>query len=196
MTTSLVPVQAPRLRWLDRVIRSVRIRKVGAYLGVGVSVLDVGCFDGSLLATYRARITDGVGIDPLIDANGRWGGFRFIKSPFPSSDLDGQRFDVITMLAVLEHVPADELDRWRAACEDLLEPGGRLIATVPSPRVDDILHLLGRLRLIQGMSVHQHHGFDPRALPEILSSGRLQVVAHRRFELGLNHLFVFRKVDA
>lgn len=196
MTASLAPVHAPPLRWLDRVIRSVRIRKVSAHLGTGVSVLDVGCFDGSMLATYRARITHGVGIDPLIDATGEWGGFRFIKSPFPSCDLDGQRFDVITMLAVLEHVPADDLDRWRAACEDVLEPGGRLIATVPSPLVDDILHLLGRLRLIDGMSVHQHHGFDPRALPEILSSGQFRVAEHRRFELGLNHLFVFRKADA
>ena len=193
MTGSLAPVQGPPLRRLDRLIRSLRIRVVDPHLGSGVRVLDVGCFDGSLFALYRARITHGIGIDPLLVANGEWAGFRFIKSPFPSSALDGQRFDVITMLAVLEHVPANDLDQWREACEALLEPGGRLIATVPSPRVDDILHLFGRLRLVEGIAAHEHHGFDPEDLPPILSSGGLAVSEHRRFELGLNHLFVFTK---
>jgi SAM-dependent methyltransferase len=156
-------------------------------------VLDIGCFDGSLFATYRARIAHGVGIDPILVTTGDRGGFRFIKAPFPSSVLDGQRFDVITMLAVLEHVPADELEPWREACEELLEPGGRIIATVPSPRVDDILHLLGRVHLIEGIAAHEHHGFDPSDVPRIFSSGGLTVAVHRRFELGLNHLFVFTK---
>lgn len=182
------------MRRLDRVIRSARIRKVDPHLGRGVRVLDVGCFDGSLFAAYRARITDGVGIDPLLVATGDRGGFRFIKSSFPSPVLDGERFDVITMLAVLEHVPLDELGPWREACENLLEPGGRLIATVPSPRVDDILHLLGRLRLVEGIAAHEHHGFDPNDLPPVFTSAELIMTGHRRFELGLNHLFVFTKV--
>ena len=53
-----------------------------------------------------------------------------------------ERFDVITLLAVLEHVETDDLVVWRDACARLLEPGGLIVATVPSPRVDEILHTL------------------------------------------------------
>jgi len=174
----------------------MRIRKVGRHLGTGVRVLDIGCLDGALFAAYRDRIADGIGVDPLLESSGAWGGFRFVKAPFPSSTLSGQRFDVITLLAVLEHVDADVLRTWRVACEELLEPGGRIIATVPSPRVDDVLRLLARLRLVEGIAVHQHHGFDPAELPRAFANGSFAVEMHRRFELGLNHLFVFRKVGA
>jgi SAM-dependent methyltransferase len=193
---SLAPVDAPPLRRLDRLIRSLRVRQVGRHLGTGVRVLDVGCFDGALFAAYRDRIADGVGVDPLLEASGAWGGFRFVKAPFPSSMLRGQRFDVITLLAVLEHIDEDSLHTWRVACEELLEPGGRIIATVPSPRVDEILRLLARLHLVEGMEVHQHHGFDPAQLPHSFANGSIAMDTHTRFELGLNHLFVFRKVGA
>ena len=67
-----------------------------------------------------------------------------------------ERFDVITLLAVLEHVETDDLVVWRDACARLLEPGGLIVATVPSPRVDEILHTLMKLHVIDGMSVHEH----------------------------------------
>ena len=53
-----------------------------------------------------------------------------------------------------------------------------------------------RLRLIEGMSVHEHHGFDPGHVPAAFASTTLSLVAQRRFELGLNNLYVFRKSQA
>jgi len=181
---------------LDRIIRWARLRKVGTYLGRNVTALDVGCFDGALFGTYADHITRGVGVDPLLASSGDRGRFRFIRTPFPSPMLEGERFDVITMLAVLEHVDDASLPAWGAACYDHLEPGGRVIATVPSPQVDHVLSMLARLRLIDGIEVHQHHGFDPAALPDAFAGERLSIETHRRFELGLNHLFVFTKADA
>ena len=46
---------------------------------------------------------------------------------------------MITMLAVLEHVPEDAQAELAAACERILKPGGRVVITVPSPQVDTIL---------------------------------------------------------
>jgi len=60
---------------------------------------------------------------------------------------------VITLLAVLEHVEPSELPSWRQACERLLAPGGSVVATVPSPRVDAVLDVLTRFHLIAGMSI-------------------------------------------
>jgi 2-polyprenyl-3-methyl-5-hydroxy-6-metoxy-1,4-benzoquinol methylase len=169
---------------------------VGRFLPAEARVLDVGCYDGALFARYADRIASGVGLDPLLASSGKRGKFRFVADGFPSAALDDQRFDVITFLAVLEHVQTTELASWRDACSRLLVPGGVIVATVPSPRVDDILHVLMRLRLVEGMSVHEHHGFDPGHLPAAFAGTTLLLVAHRRFELGLNNLYVFRSDPA
>lgn len=194
----IAPVEGPSLKALDRMIRTLRIRQVGKHLAKKAVVLDVGCYDGALFSAYASQIERGVGIDPLLAGSGARGRFRFIADRFPSDALgteDGL-FDAIAFLAVLEHVPTQELPRWRVACEHLLKPGGIVLATVPSPRVDDILHLLRRTGLIEGMSVHEHHGLDPVLIPSVFSQGALMLTTRRRFELGLNNLYVFRKQAA
>lgn len=196
MPNALAPVQGPPLRPADRIIRSLRMRQVGRFLPAGARVLDVGCYDGALFARYADRIASGVGLDPMLASSGTRGKFRFIADGFPSAAMDEERFDVITLLAVLEHVRTAELAVWRDACSRLLVPGGAVVATVPSPRVDDILHVMMRLHLVEGMSVHEHHGFDPRGVPATFAGTTLSLVAQRRFEFGLNNLFVFRSHPA
>jgi hypothetical protein len=90
-------------------------------------------------------------------------------------------------------VPAEEQTAWATGCHRLLEPGGALVVTTPSPYVDQILDALLFLRIIDGMSLEEHHGFDPRETPRIFGDAGLSLETWTRFQLGLNHLFVFRK---
>lgn len=189
----LAPVLGPRLSPIDGFLRDWRVRKAEPFIGPGVSVLDVGCYDGSLFKAYASRMARGVGIDPTLTRSTGIGRFRFIADRFPSDLIGDERFDVITMLAVLEHVDLSELPTWRAACERLLVPGGTLLLTVPAPQVDKILDVLRALHLVAGMSAEEHHGFDPSLVPQLFDSRRFRMVIHRRFEMGLNHLFVFRR---
>src|SRR5262249_12302748 len=77
----------------------------------------------------------------------------------------------------------------------LLQPGGRVIVTVPAPLVDSIVDLMRCLRLADGMSLEEHHGFDPTTTPEVFARHGLELEHVSRFQLGLNYLFVFRKSD-
>src|SRR5205823_12169587 len=79
------------------------------------------------------------------------------------------------------------------ACYRLLQPGGRVIITVPAPLVDAVIAGLRRLRLADGMSLDEHHGFDPRTTPDIFTRHGFFLEYRRRFQLGLNNLYVFRK---
>ncbi len=93
----------------------------------------------------------------------------------------------------LEHLPASQHRLFAEKCALMLKPGGVLIITTPSPLVDHLLDLLLALRLIDGMSLEEHHGFDPRQTPAIFSGCGLKLAKAARFQLGLNNFFIFQK---
>ena len=100
------------------------------------------------------------------------------------------------MLAVLEHVPSEEQAALARACFQCLVPAGLVALTVPSPAVDRILGALRCMRLIDGMALEQHYGFEPDQTIALFTGAGFRLVSHRRFELGLNNLFVFQKPEA
>jgi len=66
-----------------------------------------------------------------------------------------------------------------------------VIITAPHPRVDKLLDVLKALRIIKGLSLEEHHGFDPERLPEIFD--RWTLLKKERWELGCNYLYIFGK---
>lgn len=175
---------------LDRFLQRLRVRAAIPHIPAGSRLLDVGCADGHLLRTLGARIHDSVGVDP--DARPRSEpAYRLIRGGFPDGLDDPGPFDAITMLAVFEHFTEADRPRVVEACRRLLRPGGRVVITVPAAAVDRIVDVLRRLRLVHGMDIEAHHGYDPDQTPKHFSDFR--VLRHEPFELGLNHLFVLQR---
>ncbi len=179
------------MRKLDGILRNWRVAKAVAQIRPGGRLLDVGCHDGYLVRQIRSRVGWAIGLDPLTQP-GRRDGVEFIRDSFPGRiPIRESSFDCITMLAVLEHM-ADP-DRVAAECFRVLRPGGRVILTVPSPSVDQILWALQRLRLLDGLSTDEHHGFDVDQTPAVFERAGFRLDTRETFQLGLNHLFVFVK---
>jgi SAM-dependent methyltransferase len=183
---------------VDRFLQDWRIRRALPWIPDGARVLDVGCADGALFRRLGPHLGEGVGVDPDLESASSSGRFRLLPGAFPEAlgattkaAANGDRYDVVTFLAVLEHVPDDELDTWVEACRALLRTDGRVVATVPSPRVDTLLDVGIRLRLLHGMEAGQHHGSDPGGIVHAFRRAGFDVVESKRFQLGLNNLFVF-----
>lgn len=179
------------MKTLDRFLQQWRVRKVAPFVRVGDRLLDIGCHDRTLINEVLGRIASATGVDshvePLEDDK-----VRLLRGKFPDDfDFDHDAFDCISLLAVLEHVQDPKL--LARQCCRVLSPGGRVVLTVPHPFVDRILELLMLLRLVDGMAAEEHHGFDVKQTIPIFENAGLTLRAHRRFQLGLNQLFVFEK---
>jgi SAM-dependent methyltransferase len=179
------------MTYLDRLLQRWRVSKARPFIRPGARVLDIGCSDAALFHDVPG-IGTYVGIDPELVASASDPRATLVRGFFPAARPPG-RFDVVTCLAAFEHVPDDEHDAFARGCLEALEPGGHLVLTVPDPLVDRILDVLTALRLVDGIEIHQHHGFDVRRTPEIFERAGFERVAHRRFQLGLNNVFVFRR---
>lgn len=98
----------------------------------GRRLLDVGCGEGHLVDTAIREGWDARGIDL---ATGAIDICRSLGLPcrvldFFDASLDDERFDVIAMSELLEHVP--QPGRFLARGASLLAPGGLLFATTPN----------------------------------------------------------------
>jgi SAM-dependent methyltransferase len=180
------------MKLVSRLLQKRRIAASRPSIDGRGRVLDIGCGNGALLRVLSDRIAEGVGIDPLTvcQSDSR---LRFVKGFFPEALHDNRPFDCVVGLAVLEHIPEAEKPEFASACRRLTKPGGRLILTVPSPKVDRIVGFLKALGVVDGTGLDEHHHFDPKLTRALFEEAGFELVKARRFELGLNHLFVFRR---
>ena len=180
------------MKWLDYWLQSQRTRRVVPYVTPGARVLDIACADGALFRLLDGRVGSGVGIDldPVPPSTPQ---ITYVRGSFPRDMPAGDPFDVVAALAILEHIADEDQPEFAAGCAARLKKGGRLVLTVPSPRVDDVLRVLKTVRVVDGMHEEQHHRFDPRRAAAMFERAGLVLERHSTFELGLNHLLVFRK---
>jgi 2-polyprenyl-3-methyl-5-hydroxy-6-metoxy-1,4-benzoquinol methylase len=108
------------------------LSRLGLLPGAGGTVLDAGCGEGTLLRTLRANRPDLVlaGVEPTI----AFARHLTSETGIPvASDLeslaDGQRFDLVTLVHVLEHV--HEPVALLRGIAGRLSPDGRLYVDVP-----------------------------------------------------------------
>jgi SAM-dependent methyltransferase len=177
---------------LDLFIQTYRIRTAEPFISKSARVLDIGCGDGALFRQLP-YLRGGIGIDPDISTTIHLPNADLISGYFPAGLPGSDPYDVITLLAVLEHLPEKAQAALARDCFDYLKSEGRIIITVPSPAVDKVLAVLTSLRLMHGTHVEQHYGFDPRQTPGLFQSAGFQLVCAKKFEFGLNNLFVFAK---
>ncbi|MES2381135.1 MAG: methyltransferase domain-containing protein [Bacteroidota bacterium] len=182
------------MKKLDIYLQDVRISKAKQFIKKGSSVLDIGTDDGIMFEKLSHLIDKGVGIEPTVEIVINKGKYSILPGYFPEAmGSSTEQFDAITMLAVLEHVPTEQQKTLGANCAKYLKKGGKVIITVPSPQVDLILDVLGKLKLIDGMQLHEHYGFKPSDTETIFADG-FKLHTKKTFQLGLNNLFVFEKI--
>lgn len=139
LTLGLYDYYAAKLDWPEErlfdPLNAARFRALFASfekLVAGRRLLDLGCGAGHLVKVASEEGWDSLGIDTSAAAVALAQRMRANAQEIDFFDpaLDDQRFDVIVMCEVIEHVPHPP--RFLARAFSLLAPGGLLYATTPN----------------------------------------------------------------
>ncbi len=156
-----------REHWWWRSREEFLIRVIqGLCLPANPNILDLGCGDGLFfdrLAEFGGTI-EGLESDPSLVSRGTAERYRIHIGPLDRTFAPNKRYTLILMLDVLEHLPNPEESLKQAV--ELLEPGGRLVLTVPAFRClwtnhDDMNHHYTR--------------FTKRSLATVAKSANLRI---------------------
>ena len=178
---------------LDEFLEYLRFIKVAQYIPREARILDVGAGDGTFLRFLEGHLQHAEGIEAHIPDGVVFERYRLIPGYFPHDFDSDTPFDVITMLAVAEHILMSVYPDVVKACWRYLTPKGRVIITVQHPRVEGFLDLLKSLQIVEGFSMHEHYGFNPECLLEFFNAWKL--VKRERWGFGCNNLFIFEKTE-
>jgi 2-polyprenyl-3-methyl-5-hydroxy-6-metoxy-1,4-benzoquinol methylase len=138
-------------------------------------ILDIGCGSHPLFLT-SVNFTEKYGLDKNIEAcvadEMKKQGIVLInhyiekeeKLPFKENF-----FDVVSMLAVFEHIEPEQLVRIHREINRILKPGGIYVMTTPAFWTEGLLKFLAKLRLISGISISEHKdSYDSPMVSSIL----------------------------
>ncbi len=159
------------------------------------AILDVGCgmFPFFLVNT---RFERRYGIDQVVsEADSKRAesiGIRLRGCNIEAGEglpFEDATFDVITMLAVLEHISVPRLASVLREVRRVLNQQGLFIITTPAPWTDGLLRMLAALRLVSPVEIAEHKGaYGPEAIRTLLTEAGFEAgnIETGYFELGMN----------
>lgn len=103
--------------------------------------------------------------------------------------FDDASVDVVTMLAVFEHLDHDVLRHTLSEIGRILRPGGVYVLTTPAAWTDRLLRLLARLHLVSAEEIEEHKdAYTHARIADLLAEAGFDRAAMRfgTFEFGMN----------
>ncbi len=181
---------------LEPVLRRLRIKKILPVLlrVPNCHLLDVGCgWEARFLREVEPYIAVGVGIDakaPDMHTPKIHTIRTRLNSDLPFADAS---FDVVTMLAVLEHL--DQAEAVVAEVFRILRPGGVFCGTVPSMLAKPVLEFLAfRLGIINAKEIRDHKQYFTRnSLSIFMKECGFTHFKHHYFQFYMNNFFLAQK---
>lgn len=179
--------------YLDNIFRNLREKKILRFISKNDTLCDLGCgSNGSLLYFLANNIKEGVGVDYSVRPH-KLANLTFIKANLEKKlKLNPNKFDVVTVLAVLEHLnkPENLLNE----AYRVLKKNGKLILTTPSKLSKPILEFLARLNLINRRHIKEHKNyFSKKELTDLLKNAGFKDIKVSAFEFGMNNLAIAKK---
>ena len=182
---------------LEPVLSRLRIFKVKRYIKriSNPTILDIGCGQNYLLLNdLKNRIDKGYGIDKCVTSKSFQNITLMNNNIENGIPLHNNAVDVITILAVLEHMNnplfiLSEIGR-------ILKPGGVLLLTVPSIWSKPLLEFLAfKLGIVDPVQIKDHKTYyNYKLLAELFSKVEgLYIKKHQYIQIFMNNFVLAKK---
>lgn len=171
---------------IEPMLEQLRILKVRSHIPKNGVLVDIGCGDNMpLIKAISGSMKKCIGID-IDTSKKKFGNVEIVPMNIQKKiDLPSNTANVITMLAVLEHLQYP--DEVLKECKRILKPGGVLLVTVPSPSNEPLLNVLSWFMLVRREMIHQHENyFTPERLKKMCKNAGYSKYSVELFELGYN----------
>lgn len=161
-------------------------------------ILDVGCGSYPYFLT-TTKFKEKYGIDPSVNlslVNDAGIILKKIKINKNALPFKNNYFDVVTMLAVFEHIENNDLIAVIKEIRKILKKDGILIITTPAPWSDKLLHNMAMVGLISSEEIHEHkHNHSKLKIENILENAGFKKgkIKSGYFELSFNMWFTANK---
>ncbi len=188
------PIRGQVSGWLSPLLERQRMLQAGRFIPEGADILDLGCGRAQVLE-HVGRVRSYVGVDILDDVlaanRGRYPAHEFHRADLERErpPLGARRFQIVLLLAVLEHFAVPE--RALKNIAGYLDREGKIILTTPHPSASGIHALGARLGLFSREASEDHARLiDERRLRELARDADLRLIVYERFQLGFNQVAV------
>jgi len=184
------------MAFLSKFISEWRYSLLSPY--INGDIIDIGCGRAQILTKYQSKIKTYCGVDSKINS------IRLISQQFPNAvfmekDLDHELldidsyFDVVLMLAVIEHLWNQEFLFYQIV--KLLKPGGKIIITTPSPFGNDFIYPLGvKIGVFSKNAMNNHIViYNRRRFQTLSKKYDMKMKVYKRFQLFCNQFVVLTR---
>jgi len=161
-------------------------------------ILDIGC--GSFpLFLHNTRFSERYGLDRLSPSEVGDSRLTLIKHDISNGSglpFENEFFDVVTMLAVFEHIETVALRQSLLEIHRVLRPEGLYVMTTPARWAEGILKAMTNLGLVSSEELNEHKAtYRPAEIQSLVADAGFDSTRIRQgtFELGMNLWAVAQK---
>lgn len=181
---------------LEKLLASLRVRKITKYIQ-RKTILDFGCGKNAWASRYlylQGKYLKVIGYEPSLEAVTRIDNL-IIHNQLETLIESRWKFDAIISLAVFEHIKPMDLRSNLKKLLELTHDKSIIVGTIPRPESRAILEFLSlRLGLIDKSQILDHKVYyDDLWLQEITEGTGWQMSFYKKFQLGMNGLFILRR---
>lgn len=158
-------------------------------------ILDIGC-GAYPLFLLSCEFSEKYGLDKALP---QFSGqkINLIKWDVEKDGLslfDSGFFDVVTMLAVFEHIDPPKLTNLNREIHRVLKKGGLYIITTPAVWTDKLLRIMAKLKLVSSVEIEEHKdAYNHKKISSILQRANFERLRFGYFEMYMNNWVVSTK---